>query len=149
MDENIKLKEDLQKIARQVEKKEDEAAFATPNGSVEHEPVTSAPTMWDDDEKENTKEPKPEGENSGKGKGSKKRKEKTQGDTQEQTLNVILKLVEGMQELHKKVMKNGEHESNEAEVVRGAVELSRSQDWNAETSPIDMPTGCYSASHYG
>ena len=42
-----------------------------------------------------------------------------------------------MQELRKKVMKNSEHESNEAEVVRGAVELPRLQDWKSETSPID------------
>ena len=65
-----------------------------------------------------------------KAKGQRKEKKKKH-------VNVTLKLVEGMQELRKKVMKNSEHESNEAEVVRGAVELPRLQDWKSETSPID------------
>lgn len=49
MDESLKLKDDLQKISRQVERREEEAAFATPNGSADPKPVASAPTTWNED----------------------------------------------------------------------------------------------------
>ena len=61
-----------------------------------------------------------------------------------QTLTVILKLVEGMQELHlhKKVMRNGEHESNEAEVVRALSNCLGCRTGMPRLHPSTMPTGC-------
>ena len=70
----------------------------------------------------------------------KKRKEDhdDSSDTQHQTLTVVLKLVEGMQELQKKVLRSQRGEDGaEAESIRNSVELPKLPEWSPESSPID------------
>ena len=54
------------------------------------------------------------------------------------TIQVILKLMEGMQEIQKKMVRNGGEESAlEPEVVRHSADLPRLADWSPDTAPID------------
>jgi hypothetical protein len=54
------------------------------------------------------------------------------------TIQVILKLMEGMEEIQKKVVRNGGDESAlEPEVVRHSADLPRLADWSPDTAPID------------
>lgn len=126
-------------MGQKIEKQEDDATFATPTGSTEAD-CPKVPNAWRDPAaEEKPDEPAPASEGTGKGRGTRKKKEnENPQDTQQQTLAVILKLVEGMQDLQKKVLKSHRDEdSAEAELVRTSVELPKLQEWNAKTLPID------------
>ena len=57
--------------------------------------------------------------------------------SKDQTLEVILKLMQGMQTMQQQMMKGREDKKDEAEFVRQAVELPKLPEWDAETAPID------------
>ena len=62
----------------------------------------------------------------------------TDGNAQ---LNIILKLMEGMQQIQKKIMNGGNNHTGEeenAEVVKSAVELPMLPELSADTGPIDL-----------
>ena len=129
LEENLQLKSRLHSLAGSLEegKVEDETTFATPNGSTGQEESGAA-----------REEEKNEGneERRGKGKGSRKEEPKTDS-LPPQTVEVILKLMEGMQEIQKKLIRRPGEDSEEAEVVRHSVELPKLQEWSAESGPID------------
>ena len=134
LEENLQLRSRLHSMTSKVGGKQDEdATFATPNGSAEQEGSCLA-----EEEEEEEEEVKIEGgeEKRGKGKGSRRDEPKTDS-LPPQTLDVILKLMEGMQEIQKKLMKGTGEDSEEAEVVRHSVELPKLQEWSAESGPID------------
>ena len=142
-EENRLLKVHLQRLlTAQQEVKEDEAVFATPNGSAEAGDSTRPPEAERGEEELKTEQTKEEEQRTGKG-GTVPRKKKKEEpvesmDTQHQTLTVVLKLVEGMQELQKKVLRSQRDEDGaEAELVRNAVELPKLPEWSPESSPID------------
>ena len=54
------------------------------------------------------------------------------------TMDVILKLMEGMQEIQKRIVVGGQTSGSlEPEVVRHSTDLPRLAEWSAETAPID------------
>ena len=60
-------------------------------------------------------------------------------DSQAKTLDVMLKLMVGMQEMQKSLLSEGTNRRTEdAEFVRGAAELFKLPEWQQETSPIDF-----------
>ncbi|CAK9113587.1 unnamed protein product [Durusdinium trenchii] len=153
LDENRTLKQDLQRITTALhERKEEEQVFATPNGSAELS--SSVPPSWNQP-CEQRPEARPEdlheeeeeatcgfdrpAARSGKGKGTRKKKEEpVPEDPQQQTMAIILKLMEGMQSLQKQMIKgHREEDSKEAEVVRTSVEVPKLAEWNQESAPID------------
>lgn len=59
--------------------------------------------------------------------------------TDQQTVKVMLKLMQGMQELQKQiVVSKDEGKGEEIETLRFAAELPKLQEWNPETVPIDF-----------
>lgn len=58
--------------------------------------------------------------------------------SQDPTIQVILKLMEGMQEIQKQLASPPSSSKDEPEVVRPSVEVPRLPEWNAETAPIDF-----------
>ena len=69
------------------------------------------------------------------GGGSRKRRK---SGSKDQTLEVILKLMQGMQTLQQQIMKGRDDRKDEAEFVRHSVDLPKLQEWDAETAPIDF-----------
>ena len=57
--------------------------------------------------------------------------------SKDQTLEVILKLMQGMQTMQQQMMKGREDRKDEAEIVRQVVDLPKLPEWDAETAPID------------
>ena len=54
------------------------------------------------------------------------------------TLEVILKLMEGMQEIQRQIVTNGSKQQiQDPEVVRHSADLPKLPEWSAETAPID------------
>ena len=58
--------------------------------------------------------------------------------SQDQTVQVLLKIVEGMQTMQQKMMSGAEPGKDEAELVRFSPELPRLPEWNPESAPIDF-----------
>ena len=130
LEENLLLKSRLLRL-EDSKPEEDAGAFATPNGSAEQDdPGPKA-------SEETGEERRFEEGGRGKGKGSPEGQKPKDDQVPPQTLDVILKLMEGMQEIQKKLVKGGGGEEEEAEVVRHAVELPRLPEWCSETGPID------------
>ena len=137
LEENLQLRSHLHRLEdRGGGKPEDEAVFATPNGSAATEEAGTPEGARGGVEDEERKKKDEEGR--GKGKGT-RRPEETRGESlPPQTLDVILKLMEGMQEIQKKLVKGGSDDSEESEVVRHSVELPKLQEWSSESGPIDF-----------
>ena len=79
----------------------------------------------------------------GKGNGGRKKEEQSSSDAlPPQTLDVILRLLQGMQDIQKKIVKNAGKENGEREgspeVVQRGVELPKLPEWSPETGPIDF-----------
>ena len=106
LEENLQLRSHLHRLEdRGGGKPEDEAVFATPNGSAATEEAGTPEGARGSVEDEERKKKEEEGR--GKGKGT-RRPEETRGESlPPQTLDVILKLMEGMQEIQKKLVKGG------------------------------------------
>ena len=58
--------------------------------------------------------------------------------TDAQTIQVLLKIVEGMQAMQQKFVDGKEEQKDEVEYVRFSQELPRLQEWSSETAPIDF-----------
>ena len=111
-EENLKLRADLQKALAGL--KEQEALFAMPNGSANQDPPSGRPREGKD-EKSKTLDAEQgrlgvdeEEFTDATGRGRNKNKEDSQeGDgVTQQTLSVILKLVEGMQKIQDRMSKD-------------------------------------------
>lgn len=141
-EENRLLKTQLQRLmTAHAEAKEDDGLFATPNGSADPEVLPSQEAEAPEDP-EDPEVPGPEPEKSGKGKGGKKVKEANGGGGETlppQTLEIILKLMQGMQDIQKKLAKPSHKEDETVqEVIQRGVELPRLPEWSPETGPIDF-----------
>ena len=136
LEENLQLRSHLNRLGGQAMRPEEDGVFATPNGSAGH--GTSAGGREAGGNKEEEERMKSEDEKRGKGKGARKPQETKGESLRPQTLDVILKLMEGMQEIQKKLVKGEGEDSQEAEVVRHSVELPKLQEWSPESGPIDF-----------
>ena len=56
----------------------------------------------------------------------------------DQTMEVILRLMEGMQAMQRQFLNGREERREEAEMVRHSTELPRLPEWDPETAPIDF-----------
>lgn len=57
---------------------------------------------------------------------------------QDQTITVMLKLMEGMQELQRRMISQNDEHRGSVEVARPLVDLPRLPEWTNETAPIDF-----------
>ena len=137
-EENQRLKDDLRRsLTAPASSKEEE--FATPSGSTGAEGVPARPDGGPTKEDEEQEASAP-AERSGKGRGTGKEKDDAgPGDVNQQTLTVILKLVEGMQKIQEKMVSGHAGESGpDPETVRASVDLPRLPEWTCESGPIDF-----------
>ena len=156
LEENHRLQNELRRLnLLNSQAKEDEQVFATPNGSSGHEETggrgrgkKKTPTEdiarlqpeEKDEREEEEREACEKGGSTGKGRGSKKKEPNPEDDTvHHQTLQVILKLVEGMQKIQDRMSKgsNADHD-NDPETVKRNVELPKLQEFSCESAPIDF-----------
>ena len=56
----------------------------------------------------------------------------------DQTMQVLLKIVQGMQTMQKQILEGRDDHKDEAEFVRYSPDLPRLQEWSVETAPIDF-----------
>lgn len=52
-------------------------------------------------------------------------------------MQLLLKIVQGMQSMQKQILEGKEDQKEESELVRYSPELPRLPEWNVETAPID------------
>lgn len=138
-EENQRLKDDMRRRFISAEQtQEEELPFETPPGSSGLGGPQERPEPGLDEKEFKPEEPLPD--RSGKGRSSRKKEDpEPTGDVDQQTLTVILRLVEGMQKIQDK-MATGHHGegAHDPETVRSSVELPRLAEWNCETGPIDF-----------
>ena len=139
LDENRLLKDNIQRLVAR-DQKEDEVLFATPNGSSAREEDPGQAhhgglneEVHDDDRPGHT----------GKGTGGRKKESQGGDGIPPQTVDVVLKLLQGMQDLQKKLVKGrakDDHGGDDGspELVQRGVELPKLPEWSPETGPIDF-----------
>ncbi|CAK8993422.1 unnamed protein product [Durusdinium trenchii] len=148
LEENQRLHQEVRRLSWvQPTSKEDDPVFATPNGSSgcdEHaggrgKTKTGAEEAPEDRPREG--DGKEAGrEATGKGRGAKKKESSLEDDSvHQQTLNVILKVVEGMQKIQDRMSQGGSTgQDQDPETVRHSVDLPKLAEWNGESAPIDF-----------
>ena len=163
LEENLRLQQELRRMSSILPPaKEDDPIFATPNGSSGREEGTGGrgrktqqrveendgrrSSEVDDSKgqestaRKETEEEPVKNSGTGKGRGSKKKEVGSEEDSvHHQTLQVILKVVEGMQKMQDRMSKGSSTDlENEPEMVKHNVELPKLPEWNCESAPIDF-----------
>ena len=163
LEENLRLQQELRRMSSILPTaKEDDPIFATPNGSSGREEGTGGrgrktqqrveendgrrSSEVDDSKgqestaRKETEEEPVKNSGTGKGRGSKKKEVGSEEDSvHHQTLQVILKVVEGMQKMQDRMSKGSSTDlENEPEMVKHNVELPKLPEWNCESAPIDF-----------
>ena len=97
------------------------------------------PECQQEEEEEDFEEPsKEKASQKEEGAGAQKGKKAKKASGSDPTIQVLLKLVEGMQEMHKRIDDSKSGYAREAEVVRHSPEIPKLQEWCSETAPIDF-----------
>lgn len=140
LEENRLLKDNLQRLVAQ-DPKEDEGLFKTPNGSSGHDEDPGRTSQGRPREEVHEEEERPG--HSGKRTGGRKKETQSANGMPPQTVDVILKLLQGMQDLQKKLVKGhtrDDHggEEGSPQLVQRGVELPKLPEWSPETGPIDF-----------
>ena len=150
LEENQRLHQEVRRLSWvQPTSKEDDPVFATPNGSSgcdEHaggrgRTKTGVEEVPEDRPREGDGKGKEAGrEATGKGRGTKKKEGSLEDDSvHQQTPNVILKVVEGMQKIQDRMSQGGSTgQDQDPETVRHSVDLPKLAEWNGESAPIDF-----------
>lgn len=143
IEENRQLKGSLKRLSSQLKAKEEEGLFATPNGSVgiEEDEMNRGP---EDHEKDSKNEEEVREGSNGKGYGRRKKEQASSESLLPQTVDVILRLLQGMQDIqkNKKIVKSSGKDDGDGEgspeVVQRGVELPKLPEPSPETGPIDF-----------
>ena len=143
VEENRALKNQVHRLSYQLENKDEEVIFATPNGSSGLEEDLRGEAARAEEKEEEEMEDIPKGR-TGKGTGGRKKEEPSGEAIPPQTIDVILRLMQGMQDIQKKLVKShlkedgNEEAGGPPEVVQRSADLPKLAEWSPETGPIDF-----------